>query len=288
VARFLVAARWARSQAFAVGLSGVRSSEPCVSSPEKIVFVGGAPRSGTSLTHALLCTAPGAGPYHPEISFFRDVPLAFRKGLDTWESHTSAFFSDPHDFRRFVGVTARQWLDRIAETLGNPALLAVKDPHLTPLFPEVHALLPDALFVTVCRHPYAVLRSRQLVHERSNPGTPFSVQQVAQIANEYAGAYNRLMDRDLRGKHMMLRYEDLNLPEVRDRLAGFVGVQGFDVGALWRERDGATHDPANPWLTSKYYGEIDIDPAVPELPTDWQDIMRATCAPIMGKMDYQP
>lgn len=258
-----------------------------MSSPEKIVFVGGAPRSGTSVTHALLCTAPGAGRYHPEISFFRHIPLAFRQGVTAWDGHTNGFFPDQESFRRFVGDTARQWLGRIGDTLGSPSLLAVKDPHLTALFPETHALLPDALFVTVCRHPYAVIRSRQVVFERSSPGASFNEQHVAQVANEYVAAYARLLNNDLDGTHVMFRYEELNTTAVRDGLAAFVGVDGFDVGALWSEVGGVVRDADNPWLTSKYYGEIDIDPTVPDLPQGWRDIARGICASVMRHVGYE-
>ena len=60
--------------------------------PSKIVFVGGAPRSGTSVTHALICTSRSVSPYHREISFFRGIPLAYRNGRAAWREHTRHFF----------------------------------------------------------------------------------------------------------------------------------------------------------------------------------------------------
>ena len=105
--------------------------------PRKIVFVGGAPRSGTSVTHALICTSASVCEYHREISFFRGIPLAYRNGRAAWREHTSTFFETPEAFRDLMRRTADLSLDHVWTVLGRPPILAVKDPHLTPLFPQL-------------------------------------------------------------------------------------------------------------------------------------------------------
>lgn len=52
------------------------------SAPLKVIFVGGAPRSGTTVTHALICTAPEVSHYHPEVSFIRPVFDTYSVGLE--------------------------------------------------------------------------------------------------------------------------------------------------------------------------------------------------------------
>lgn len=54
-------------------------NEPNVS--QSIVFVGGAPRSGTTVTHALLCTSRRTNTYCPEISYVTPILTAYGQGM---------------------------------------------------------------------------------------------------------------------------------------------------------------------------------------------------------------
>lgn len=259
--------------------------------PRKVVFVGGAPRSGTTVTHALLCTAPGVSRYHPEISFFRAAPQAYRTGLATWTPHTSAFYPDPETFRLSVRETALAWLGQVARAVKDPPVLCVKDPHLTPLFPQVRSLLPEeAWFVTVCRHPYAVVRSRQQVHEKAGNGRPFGEPEVLAVAREYLTYYRTVLETDFGGRHYMFRYEDLGTERVRENLARFLSVEGFDLDGLWRTPEGDTPDPAriadDPWTSPKYYGGLDLEPRLPDLAPAWRGLVGQVCAPVMARVGY--
>jgi len=66
---------------------------------QPMIFVGGAPRSGTTVTHALLCTSDRTSPYHPEISFVRPLFNVHAVGMQNWAAHTSAFFKEPAHFK---------------------------------------------------------------------------------------------------------------------------------------------------------------------------------------------
>jgi hypothetical protein len=259
--------------------------------PDKIVFVGGAPRAGTTVTHALLCTAPGFAPYHPELSFFRTIPSAYRLGRSVWNEHTGAFFADQAAFAELMRQTARSWLDHTWRALGRPTVLSVKDPHLTPMFPDVQRLLPqEAWFVTVCRHPCDVVRSRQQVHEKSGVGPPFGEAQVAAVAREYLTYYQAVLTTNFGGRHFMFRYEDLGADRVRDGLAQFLGVGDFALANLWRTADGGEiapgHEGPNPWGSPKYFRDIDLTRRLEPLRPDWQPLVKSICRPVMTRMGY--
>jgi len=267
------------------------SSTPQRNQPEKVVFVGGVPRAGTTITHALLCTGPGVAPYHPEISFFRGLPDAYRIGLLVWDDDTHAFFADKPAFAELMRDTARSWLRRISAALDHPQILCLKDPHLTPLFPFVHELLPqEAWFVTVCRHPYDVVRSRQQVHEKRNPAIPFGEAQVAAVAREYLAYYHAILAANFAGRHIMFRYEDLTSSRVQERLAGFLGLVGFQLENLWRtpscEPIAPTKGAAHPWGSPKYFQGIDLEPRLDPLAREWRGVVKSICQPIMARMGY--
>lgn len=177
--------------------------------PERIIFVGGAPRSGTTLTHALICTSRSVCRYHPEVSFFRAFPAAYQRGLAAWREHTSAFFNDAEGFRLHMRRVADLSLDHVWMRTGHDPVLSVKDPLLTPYFPALHELYPRlGYFVTVWRHPYDVVRSRQEVHEKSATGRAFGLPQVEAIAREYLHIYQVMLGTDFSGRHFGFRYED--------------------------------------------------------------------------------
>ncbi len=254
--------------------------------PEKLIFVGGAPRSGTTVAHALICAGEGVSEYGPEISFFRGYMSAFRNGRAAWTQHTSAYFKDAGDFRDLIRDTSDRALGRIWQALGRPAILAVKDPHLTPFFPDLNLLYPDAAgFVTVCRHPYDVVRSRQEVHDKSNPGRPFAAADAAAVAREYLNYYTAVLRHSFGGRHFMFRYEDLNSDDLRSRLAAFVGVPGFDTSRMWGASAGKP-EQNDAWGSPKYNRQIDLTSRLSPLAAELTEVAGTICAPVMERMGY--
>lgn len=253
--------------------------------PEKKVFVGGAPRSGTTVTHALICTSARVCDYHPEISFFRGVPSSYRNGKAAWKGHTSALFANLETFRGVMRRTADVSLDHLWRTLGEMPILCMKDPHLTPLFRDLHELYPaEAWFVTVCRHPFEVVRSRQEVHEKSGAQRPFGPQDAIAVANEYLSYYRAVLSTNFGGRHYAFRYEDLNEEAVRTGLAQFVGVDDFDASKMW----GSAPDPGDdPWGSPKYNKPIDLEARLTPLAPALCDVVRPICEPIMTRFGYK-
>jgi hypothetical protein len=252
--------------------------------PHKIVFVGGAPRSGTTVTHALLCTSSQVSDYHPEISFFRGIPQSYRNGRAAWTQHTSAFFKDPEAFRLVIRDTADVSIRHLWRALGQAPILCMKDPLLTPLFPDLHALYPaEAWFVVVVRHPFEVVRSRQEVHEKSGQERPFGPADAASVAREYLSFYRAILNQNFGGRLFMFRYEDLLLPNIQSGLAQFIGVDDLDASRMW----GDAPDPgADPWGSPKYNKAIDLAPRLDALSPELAQTVATICAPIMQRFNY--
>lgn len=259
--------------------------------PKKLVFVGGAPRSGTTVTHALICTSRSVGSYHPEVSFLRPLVMAYRSGKIAWTEHTHAFFQDHEAFRRHMRKTLDVSIDHLWRLLDSPEVLAMKDPMMTPMFRDLHELFAgDFRFVTVCRHPYAVVRSRQAVHDRTGQGRPFGLQDVANVAQEYVNFYQSVLGTNFGGRHYMFRYEDLNEPRIRQGLMDFVGVDDFDTDLLWKTKDDLrpTDDQMlnDAWGSPKYLQAIDLEPRFEPLDDEWAEATKQICQPIMTRMGY--
>lgn len=255
--------------------------------PLRVVFVGGAPRSGTTLAQALLCTADEIGKLTREISFYRGIVQGFATGQSVWAGHTSHNFESPEAFRRLFQELARQALRPVWESAGRPQVLCVKDPNLTPLFPEIAQLLEEARFVTVARRPDEVIRSRMNVHEQqAGPGT-FTKDMALTLAREYVGYYLPVLDADFGDRHLSFRYDQIEKPIVQRALAMHIGVAGLHPDRLWH--DFAERKSRNdPWDSPKLGQPIDTSSRFPPLPQDWIDEIYEIAARVVETYRFKP
>jgi len=259
------------------------TQEPDTMQP--MIFVGGAPRSGTTVTHALLCTSDRTSPYHPEISFVRPLFSAYSEGMQNW-NHTNSFFKEPSHFDVHMRFIVLHSLNHIAKVQGNPEILCVKDPLLTPLFPWVHQLLGDqSRFVTVVRNPYDVVRSRQEVVEKT--GRAFTIQDAASVANEYMRSYAHLDDKALQAVLFVLKYEDLIEPAVIAGLREFTGCDDISPDKVWAEQPQTNEAAAkDPWFSPKYRRPINTENRLDPLGNEFRAVVDRICGPMMARFGY--
>ena len=263
-----------------------------------VYFVGGAPRSGTTVTHALLCTSALVNRQHPEISYVTPLVRSYTLGLKSWDMHTHAFFASKEVFRQHIGDLLSQTLVQISDALGAPEILCLKDPMLTPHFSSLRALLGErARFVTVVRNPFDVLRSRQEVARKANQD--FTPGMAQKICAEYMQMY-RHMDHPAFGDSLMhLRYEDLLSDGVLKNLRDFTGCDDISPENIWGDTSQETMQRAlkkaeqkagqaavDPWFSPKYHGAIDLSRRLPPLGQTYRDVVNGVCAPLMKRFDY--
>lgn len=257
--------------------------------PQKVIFVGGAPRSGTSVTHALLCTAEAVNRYHPEIGYVRPVLESYVVGMKTWKVHTKSFFSEPEHFKLHTRKLLHMQMNHISRVLGFPRVLCVKDPLLTPLFPQMHQVMGwPTQFVTVVRHPHNVVRSLQEVVERR--GDDFDDALIDFAVNDYLNSYEHLDSPVLQDALFCLRYEDLNAVETLDALRKFTGLPGIDPDTIWGKdnRQASAAASADPWFSPKYHQPIDLQSRLSPLAPHIRDVVNDVCGTFMVDYGYNP
>ncbi|MEQ9692882.1 sulfotransferase [Shimia sp. SDUM112013] len=254
---------------------------------QPVVFVGGAPRSGTTVTHELLCTSTRTNAYHPEISFVLPLVNSYALGKNNWSNHTNAFFAEPEHFRIHVANLVNTSLQHVSLVLGNPEVLTVKNPLMTPKFPVVRELLGERTrFVTVVRHPYDVVRSRQEVAKKSEQ--EFNERMARNTARSYNETYAHLDNPILEGSLFHFRYEDILVPETIEGLRNFTGLTDLDPDKVGVKESAPQKDAgdSNPWYSPKYHGPINTKSRLSPLEEKYRKVVREVCAPMMERFNY--
>lgn len=263
------------------------SETPKSANPQRpVIFVGGAPRSGTTVTHALLCTSDKANSYCPEISFVRPIVNGYAVGMQNWAIHTTAFFKNRDEFRVHMRGQVLRSLNVVAAALGNPDVLVVKDPLMTPLFYWLNRMIiPQMKFVIVVRNPNDVVRSRQEVVEKM--GSPFTVADTRAAATEYMQSYAVLDVKEMSPSVFALRYDDLTDDTVIDKLREFTGLPDISADKVWtEERTVNQNEAANPWFSPKYHRPINTENRLDPLAPEFRKVVAEVCGPLMARFGW--
>ena len=221
-----------------------------------LIFVGGAPRTGTTLLQGLICTSPRTNDYIAECSYLTAFMEPYRRALDAWEAHTHDYFDNVEDMCGFHADVLRQVLSRFRRFLGSGEALVLKDPCLTASFYILAYLLPEARFAVMIRDPLDAVSSRLEVMEKSTSVKP-GPEDIEYACAEYNGAYAELIQhwRHLGDRLILVSYNALVAGEEFDRLAAF-GFDDLCPDQLTQSTWVNSRVEGNPWNTDLYGGQL--------------------------------
>jgi hypothetical protein len=122
------------------------------------IFVGGAPRSGTTLTRAILDAHPDIA-CGPELRAFPALARLYRETASSMGATLAAHYSfDAQDLKETWRRLIASFLEPLHERSGKH-FVAEKTPANALYFSELFALFPDSRFVHVVRDPRDVVAS---------------------------------------------------------------------------------------------------------------------------------
>lgn len=213
------------------------------------VFVGGLPRSGTTVLHALLCTSEATNVFTPEFHYLALVGHAFTQAKAMFTRSQKAFFSSEEEFVNIHFEYMRHVVDAAWVALGRPRKLILKHPKLTPLFGQMAKHFPTARFVVVIRDARDVVASlirAEARHQNAKRiGKELVDMQIAQF-NGYYGAVIAAATGPLRGRVLGVELERLAGSTLAD-LREFLSLPDIDTEKLWQrsmfEISRLRHDP---------------------------------------------
>lgn len=197
---------------------------------DRLIIVGGAPRSGTTITQAVLDSHPKifGG---PEFDRLPEIAVLRAKLLESVAAGRIVEFCDRDSINASCGRLIESLLYPVMDRHGA-SYISEKTPANVLEFEALLEMLPGARFIEVVRDPRAVINSMQSVALRYRqrgmepPDTIATLHAAAQTLIKYINAgyaaYQKHPDRVFR-----LKYEDLVLsPEDTTRkLFDYLGIE---------------------------------------------------------------
>jgi hypothetical protein len=259
--------------------------------PFEPYFVTGAPRTGTTILHALICTDESVNDYIAEISYFTALVRAFTVGWTTFDAHTYAYFSgDRQEFGRYHSQLLRAVLHDTWQHVGRPAKLALKDPALSRHTVALAQLLPGSKYLLSIRDPRDAIASRVTVMRKSEPQAVISEADILRFCKEFSGAYTPLIDAPeiFNGRALVVPYEGLSRSGDLTAVEAFMGIT-CRPDRVWQSDLTDINGPANnnEWRTAQYGRPLNPDSIgsyASVLTPQQVQIVLERCGPVMQRL----
>lgn len=199
------------------------------------IFVGGAQRSGTSLLAASLCAGEETNPYLGESSSLQRLLQTYTHMAGRFDDEMVFHFGTKAVMNEYFSTMLRSFLSHTLATHAPATSLVLKEPHMTTLFPAIHAMLPEAKFVIIVRDPRDIITSMMTVGEKlkqAGSNHLFNSNDVGKMAAQIGAFYRPSLvamqnNKGFAQSTVWVKYEELvtsALP-VMDKLRGFTGLK---------------------------------------------------------------
>jgi hypothetical protein len=258
----------------------------------KLVFIGGAQRSGTTLVQTLIANALNVKVL-PEAHILSDILAAYKKAKASHK--TPCFYQTSDDLRAFFQLIALRHLDDIVRANPQPVLV-LKDPNFVLVLDEIAAIFSEATVVVCVRDPRDIAASFLRIgyrHSEQNVNSKYRSRDVGFICKKIVSSYSDLLQSPDGENFILAQYEEI-VRSPREWLEDFAREAALEL-SLNRIDDPEwlpahlRHDPT--WVT-----ELEEQKPSALHVGAFRQIMKAheialvqkICAPIMRWIGYEP
>jgi hypothetical protein len=230
--------------------------------PFEPYFVTGAPRTGTSVLHALICTDDTVNDYINECSYFTALLQPFMVGWKTFDDHTKAYFAASRQrFIDYHGQLIRSVLRDIWEQLGRPRKLVLKDPVLSRSMHLMAQLVPTSKYIITIRDPRDVMASRVVVMRKTDATAVIGDRDIEKVCKEFNASYTALINMGdiFAGRALLVPYEALAQSGNMTSIEDFMGI-AIRKDRVWQsELTDVSRAEGNAWNTEQYGKPLNAD-----------------------------
>lgn len=206
-------------------------------------------RTGTTVLQSVLCSSERTNKVIHECQYLAAQMALFAARFQAFSVLDESYFSSGDALMEFTTGIVCNFLALARKRYKSPKVLVLKTPELTPFFPYLMQMLPEAKFVVSVREPKDTIASMIKVGERQvrRGEPPFfqgSARDVAQFVTHYRSYYAPLFEHlnkagaSARARVMFVSYERL-LTDTASTVAALGRFSGIDLGrfdknAAWR------------------------------------------------------
>jgi hypothetical protein len=260
-------------------------------------FVGGYPRTGTTLVANLLSGDPEANPPLSEIAYFEYLMFPFEAMMNSWDSNHWRLFDDLDHFQEYHKGVLEMFLQHL-QAKWECKKLVVKRPFLSRWFPVLAEFWPEAKFVVCVRDPRDVMGSLKRVQHRHRE-MDLNQQHLNPFLDlpliEYAYGYLQGIDecvgasRTYPGQFVFVCYEDL-VTDPDKSLQDIGQALGMDLSLVEEHWNSQRWNEDNPYHSEGWGKPITADNIgkhKTQLNDEEVEMVRRICAPIMEVFNYE-
>lgn len=211
-------------------------------------FIGGCPRSGTTLLQNILCSDKTVNPLIGEAGYLYHLVKAYNSGKLDFDSQSKYYFSDLNELQNFSASLIKQFLKHTLQRYAPATNLVLKYPLLAEFFPDIYESIDDVKFLVTVRDPRDTIASLIKVGDRlkelgqTRHFTPmFENRNIEEYLLFYKQAYQKSWNYRLgnfQDNIGFIKYEYLVLKpeEALEILKSFTGLKldNFNPASSWQ------------------------------------------------------
>jgi protein-tyrosine sulfotransferase len=255
----------------------------------RLLLIGGAQRSGTTLLQTVLANSLGS-PNLPEAHILCDILTSYKKAKEVGNK-TRAIYPNDGDLLAFFRSFAERHVADITVGSQLPALV-LKDPNFIHTFEEASAVFPQCARIVCMRDPRDIVASFVQIGQRETAAKPgkYKARDIYAICRKVSSSYQPLLPAPPFGV-ALVRYETL-VGDMRGSLETLSRDTGLKLsldrieGGEWLDAK-ARHKPT--WITELEGGPpstASVGSFKRVLTGEEIAIVQQRCGPILEQFGY--
>ncbi|MHA2066769.1 MAG: sulfotransferase family protein [Candidatus Thorarchaeota archaeon] len=209
-----------------------------------MIFVGGYPRTGTTLVHALLCGDRRANDFVGECTYLEFLLQAYSAISQYPGDHAfTDYWKDIPQFTEYIKKHIDELFTMFKE-IHQCEIMVLKRPQMTAHLPILAEMYPEAKFVVTVRDPLDVAASLKKVKRRyaledGKQADPFISQSVFDMMAAYSATMLMLTERSSafhENRLMYIKYEGL-VNYTSSTVSKLREFSGLDCKLGWEDVD---------------------------------------------------
>lgn len=261
-----------------------------------IYFVGGFPRTGTTMVSANLCSAPNVNGVTAECSYIEFLMFAYEAIQMDWKANAVGFWKNLQELKETQKKVIQVFIDRVKEVHQVDSLVLAR-PFMARWFPTLAEFFPESHYIITIRDPRDVMGSIKRVQRKhlaralkDQVTNPFLDQSLPEFCYAYVDGVQTCIEkgRVFGDRFHFIKYEDLVVdPDSYYKALGqLLGLDLSNYNEAWKQRH---FPPDNPYHSKDWGKDVttqNIGKWMTQLTDDEVRLIEHICQPIMEVFGY--